>query len=94
MVETLGEAFHSGVQGLKDDVLASARPWGFDPSTVKVPSIVWYGDADTTIPPGAVEELVAKLPNCEPHKIAGAGHFLLFAYWEEILKSCSGRLLN
>lgn len=85
LVQTAAESVRAGAGGLRDDIMAAAQPWGFDPAQVLVPVKVWYGADDSDIPPAAIEELIAKLPTAEAHRLSGEGHFLIFRHWEEII---------
>jgi len=38
LIETLGEAFRSGVHGVSDKTLVVAHPWGFAPETIATPT--------------------------------------------------------
>jgi len=42
----------------------------------KLPVTVAWGDADAVIPPSTAALWQATLPNCQVHRIPGAGHFL------------------
>jgi len=85
LVQTAAESVRSGAGVVKDDIMAAAQPWGFDPAQVLVPVRVWYGAEDSDIPSAAVEELIAKLPTAEARCLSGEGHFLIFRHREEII---------
>jgi pimeloyl-ACP methyl ester carboxylesterase len=90
--ETLGEAFRGGVGGVFDDTLAVARPWGFAPEAITIPTWVWQGDADTTVLPELAEELARKLPQCQVTRLSGEGHFLVFTHWRTMLQTLAQTL--
>lgn len=48
--EAYAEAIKHGAQGWIDDVLAMRKPWGFDPSKIKVPVLIWHGLDDVFSP--------------------------------------------
>jgi pimeloyl-ACP methyl ester carboxylesterase len=52
-----------GVDGWVDDMLAFVRPWGFEVSSIKVPTAVKYGRTDNLVPPGHGDWLAAHVPN-------------------------------
>jgi pimeloyl-ACP methyl ester carboxylesterase len=47
----LAEGLAPGVDGWVDDDLAFVRPWGFDPTAITVPLLVWQGAHDLMVPP-------------------------------------------
>ncbi len=65
------------------------QPWGFRPDDVGMPVDVWQGTADTLVPERWGRELAASLPAATLHLVPGAGHFVAFDRWDEVL----GRLL-
>src|SRR5215472_923249 len=87
LVNTLAEGFRQGTGGVADDVIACARPWGFDPSAVSVPVYLWHGLDDRTIPVAWAGELACQLAGCHAAWLPDAGHFLLFANWPTILSA-------
>lgn len=87
LIETSSEAFRSGVDGVYEDTLAVARPWGFAPEAIETPVWLWQGDTDTSVLPALAEELAHKLPHCQMTLLPGEGHFLLFTHWHTILQT-------
>lgn len=64
-----------GVDGWIDDCIASTKPWGFDPSTITVPTSVWYGQEDVLVPSSHGDWLVDRIPGAERHLLP-RGHIL------------------
>lgn len=60
-----GAAGSAGTEGMVDDDLAFAAPWGFDLQDVDVPVLVVQGGEDRVIPPSHAEWLVRNLPHAE-----------------------------
>jgi pimeloyl-ACP methyl ester carboxylesterase len=60
--ESTFESTRNGVGGWADDDIAFTRPWGFDPATIKVPTLVWYGTSDVMVPPGHGEWITGAVP--------------------------------
>jgi pimeloyl-ACP methyl ester carboxylesterase len=67
-------ALAEGRDGLIDDDLATVGPWGFDPSDVRVPTLIMHGGADEMVPASHGEWLAAHCPAAELRIIGGEGH--------------------
>ena len=50
LAETMHRAGAQGVIGVRDDGLALAAPWGFDVRSIRVPTAIWAGGQDVTVP--------------------------------------------
>jgi pimeloyl-ACP methyl ester carboxylesterase len=55
----------AGVDGLVDDDVAFAAPWGFDVERVEAPVLIVQGGEDRVVPPGHAEWLVRHAPRSE-----------------------------
>jgi pimeloyl-ACP methyl ester carboxylesterase len=73
------------VVGWRDDGLAIARDWGFDPAAITARVAVWHGREDAMVPLGHGEWLAAQLPDGVPHFLDGTGHLSLWERADEIL---------
>jgi pimeloyl-ACP methyl ester carboxylesterase len=60
--ETVFEQTRNGVWGWVDDDIAFTLPWGFDPSTITVPTQVRYGTSDVLVPPSHGEWIARTVP--------------------------------
>jgi len=58
------EACRQGTRGPVYDMGLIARPWGFDPSTIKVPVLLWHGERDVNVPAAHGRYLASVIPNC------------------------------
>jgi pimeloyl-ACP methyl ester carboxylesterase len=58
-------AGQAGPDGLIDDDVAYAKPWGFDLEAIAAPVLVVQGGEDRVIPPAHAEALLRALPNGE-----------------------------
>lgn len=68
------EAFRTGIDGWVDDnLLFTQRSWGFDVAAIRVPTLVWFGLADTLVPPAHGEWLARTVPGARVVRMAG-GH--------------------
>jgi pimeloyl-ACP methyl ester carboxylesterase len=74
MVEAVTECVRGGVWGWVDDDIAFTRPWGFDLSTIDVPTTIWWGSKDVLVPPKHGEWLASRVPNSIAHVDHSGGH--------------------
>ena len=80
-------AWRQGIDGVYQDTLAVARPWGFAPQEVRLPVLLWQGEDDAEILPAMAHELVAALPDCRASFFMGEGHLVIYIHWAEILSA-------
>jgi pimeloyl-ACP methyl ester carboxylesterase len=71
------EAVRTSVDGWLDDDLALVQPWGFEPSEVTVPTMIWQGDLDLMVPFTHGQWLASAFPHASAHLIPGEGHLSL-----------------
>jgi pimeloyl-ACP methyl ester carboxylesterase len=69
-----GAAERAGPDGLIDDDVAFAQPWGFDLTAIECPVIVAQGTDDRVIPRQHGEWLARHVPGAELWLRAGQGH--------------------
>jgi pimeloyl-ACP methyl ester carboxylesterase len=65
---------HHGLEPLVTDTAVYGSPWGFDLSTVEVPTALWYARADILVPPEMGLYLARELPTAEFHLYPGLDH--------------------
>jgi pimeloyl-ACP methyl ester carboxylesterase len=85
------DAFRQGGEGIYEDAVAVARPWGFELSDVAVPVRLWHGCEDTTWSPSVAEALERQLRQVTSTFVPGAGHLLYLERWADILASAVGQ---
>jgi len=71
--------------GVAWDAACVYGSWGFDPAGLDVPAFVWHGDDDRV---NVVEHgrwLAGTVPGAVYHEVAGAGHFVIYPRWREIV---------
>jgi pimeloyl-ACP methyl ester carboxylesterase len=78
LLEQRREGSRPGISGGIDDSLATARPWGFELSSIRVPVQLWHGKQDKFVPFSHGEWLGAHLPRAERHLEPNEGHLSLF----------------
>lgn len=71
--------------GMVDEYVAWAGPWGFEPSELTVPTRVVQGDADELVPLAWGERLAAAIPGADLTVIPGGTHFLGYEHWDVVL---------
>lgn len=72
--EVFGQAMRKGHEGIVEDSLAGARPWGFAPADVTVPVLILHGVKDRMVPSTHAEWLAAHCPAAELRLAPDAGH--------------------
>ncbi len=87
IIEEMKENLRQGDQHIFQELLLITRDWGFELSNIQVPIELWHGESDRAVPLRIVERLVNMLPDCRTHYLPGAGHYLFFYCWEEIIKA-------
>ena len=74
IADQFNNALAPGVDGWVDDMLAFVRPWGFDVSSIRVPTGIKYGRTDNLVPPAHGDWLAAHVPNAIVDAHDAAGH--------------------
>ena len=82
------EACRQGPKGPAWDVGLLARPWGFDLSTIAVPSRLWHGEHDGNVPVMHGRYLASAIPNCRATFYPDDAHLSVpLNHYREILGS-------
>ena len=84
-VASYREAVRNGVDGSLDDLLAFVKPWGFALDEVEIPTVLWHGTADVTVPVAHGRWLASRLPHARVHIEEGEGHFSLVGALDRML---------
>jgi len=66
--------------GMVDDSLSQVRPWGFDPTRIRVPVQVWHGGEDRFVPFSHGKWVASHVPTAEAHLLPKEGHISLARY--------------
>jgi pimeloyl-ACP methyl ester carboxylesterase len=74
-----------GLEPLEQDLRHQLTP-GLHLDRLTMPVRTVHGERDGTSPPEVGAWLAAHLPACTAETIPGAGHHLLFPYWERLLR--------
>ena len=81
------ESTRQGAAGLVEDMRVVIRPWGFDPSRIRVPLFVWQGDEDSSIAESWGDWWVESVPSATLIRCPGEGHLLIEERMGEILET-------
>jgi pimeloyl-ACP methyl ester carboxylesterase len=79
------EAFRRGSWGVAQDLRVLTRPWGFDLGSIKAPTWVAHGDADTTVPVQHARLYAEAIPGAQLEIYPGQGHFSILSRPQEVL---------
>jgi pimeloyl-ACP methyl ester carboxylesterase len=86
LAETYAEALQESASGWIDDVLALRRPWGFDPSAIATPAMLWHGGNDRFSPVSHTRWLANQINGSMLDVPSDAAHFSAVTILPEILK--------
>lgn len=81
------EAYVQGGQGVADDALALARPWGFALTGASTPVLLWHGEQDHNWPVALGRYLAQAVPTRHARFYPGEGHLIYLSHWAEILQA-------
>jgi pimeloyl-ACP methyl ester carboxylesterase len=90
MIADSVEIYRQGSAALTQDMRLVCGPWGFRPEAIRARVVIWQGQADPNVPPAMGRYLAQTIPGAAAHFIPGAGHFMAFGRWREILESVAG----
>lgn len=85
LARTFAEALRTSAEGWIDDALAFCSPWGFDPSSIRVPVLVWHGGDDVFSPVSHSRWLAQRIPCAIMAVHPGAAHFGALTVMPEML---------
>lgn len=84
-------ATSGGPDAQADDLLAAARPWGFDVGAVRSPVLVVHGDQDRMVPAAHGAWLADRLPRGDLRLVPGAGHISVLDGVADLLRELRRR---
>jgi len=73
--------------GMVEEYLAWARPWGFSLDDVTCHTTIWQGDEDALAPAVWAEQMERAIPDATVRLVAGAGHFVAYRNWPQVLSA-------
>lgn len=77
MYSVMAEGAGERIEGWRDDDLAFAKPWGFDPAQIRVPVLLLQGVHDLMVPSGHGRWLAERIPGVEAEISDVDGHITL-----------------
>jgi pimeloyl-ACP methyl ester carboxylesterase len=93
LVENFVEALKDSGDGWVDDDLALCRRWGFEPSDIRSPVLLWHGALDLFSPVAHTRWLAERISDVTMVVDPGAGHFGAIAILPQVLAwAVSGEL--
>lgn len=75
LTENYAEAVRHSAGGWVDDLRAFATPWGFEPGSIEIPTMLWHGAEDTFSPVGHSRWLGEHIPSSVVIVEPGSAHF-------------------
>ena len=75
LAQNFAEALRQSAAGWIDDALAFCSPWGFDPSDIRVPVLLWHGEDDVFSPAAHARWLAGQIPDAELWIRPDTAHF-------------------
>jgi pimeloyl-ACP methyl ester carboxylesterase len=69
------QALHRSSWGVAHDLRMLTRPCGFDLEAIRVPTSIYHGDADTTVPLQHARRFAEAIPGAQLRIHPGHGHF-------------------
>ena len=85
MMANYAEATRNGLRGFARELWIVARPWNFRLEDIRMPVLIWHGDADNSTPISMARYMASKIPNSRATYLPNEGHLFLFKRWREIL---------
>jgi pimeloyl-ACP methyl ester carboxylesterase len=80
LMQAYQEGIRNGVDGMVDDAIALANPWGFDVTKISVPVAIWSGTEDKFSPHNHSVALAQAIPGANFEKMEGHAHFSMFNF--------------
>lgn len=75
LAQNFAAALRHSAAGWIDDAMAFSAPWGFDPSDIQVPVLLWHGADDVFTPVGHTMWLAERIPGAIVAIRSGSAHF-------------------
>ena len=86
-IEMIREALRQGPSTFLLELALAARDWGFRIEDNRAEVVLWHGALDQAASIESAREVARRLPRRTPHFVDGAGHFVHYDRWSEVLAS-------
>lgn len=77
-IKMVREATRQGIDAAFHESLLTVTDWGFRLQDIKMPVLLWHGEADQNIPVEMTRFAATAIPKCEAKFYPGEGHLSLF----------------
>jgi len=85
-IDTVGEAFRSGIGGANHEAALYTRPWKFRLQDIPVEVYLWHGELDLNVPCSVGHYVADAIPNCHATFLKDEAHISLpYNHIREIL---------
>jgi len=85
-IDSLREAFRSGIAGVNHEAALYTRPWQFRLQDISMEVHLWHGELDTQVPVSVGRYVANAIPNCRARFLPDEGHHsLAYNHIEDIL---------
>lgn len=81
------EMARGDASAIAQDLQLVVQPWSFSLAEIKVPTLLWQGEADTNVSLAMGEYLARTIPNCKATFCPGEAHLTGMLHWAEILQA-------
>lgn len=85
LTKNIREALRQGIRGVVTEYRLFTSDWTALLTQVRVPAVIWHGDADTYVPVSMGETLKKNIAGSIFHKVPGGGHFMIVDRLSSIL---------
>ncbi len=86
LFDGLREGYKQGGYHTARDVMLVMSDWGFALGKIDVPAQIWHGTEDRHVPCILSKKLADQLPDSELITVPGAGHFMAYRNFDQILE--------
>lgn len=86
LVHDLREGMRQGGWGSVDDMRAVVHDWNFRLEAIGTKVFIWQGEDDPNVTPAMARYMAERIPDHQAVFVPGAGHFLMYSHWRDILK--------
>jgi pimeloyl-ACP methyl ester carboxylesterase len=83
-MDSMEKGLEPGYEGLLDDDLAFARPWGFDLGRMTTKTLLLQGEQDFMVPAAHGRYLALAIPGAEFRVYAEGGHMTMLDHLDEV----------